>query len=144
MKADQEKAAFEQAIAENPYDDVTRKVFADWLEEHGFDDEAVLQREWTVEKHKDAVAFMERYADLLSEAPYEDESDNRSYEVTAAEVLAAAHGCLDGSGYGIGLGFDTPDEVWEYREAFWQHFMVLTGRPVPEGRRGDTFVSCAC
>src|SRR5262249_51543453 len=39
-----EKKAFEDAILADRYDGDTRQVFADWLEENGYDDEAVIQR----------------------------------------------------------------------------------------------------
>lgn len=47
-----EKSVFEKAIQEDRYDEATRRVFGDWLEEHGFDDEAKVQREWTREKQE--------------------------------------------------------------------------------------------
>jgi uncharacterized protein (TIGR02996 family) len=143
MRKRDEKAAFEQAIEENPYDATTRKVFADWLEENGFDDEAVIQREWTPEKMHAAEAFMDDYAAQLSEDPDEEELKSRIFD--REELLEIAHMCLDGEKYaGIGLGFQTPDIVWEKRREFWEHFMVLTGRPVPDDKREATFVSCAC
>lgn len=42
-----EREAFEKALESNKYDWDTRKVFCDWLEENGFDDEAAEHRLWT-------------------------------------------------------------------------------------------------
>jgi len=39
-----EREAFEQAIAANPADDTVRLVYADWLDEHGFANDACEQR----------------------------------------------------------------------------------------------------
>lgn len=128
MKADDEKAAFEEAIAENPYDETTRKVFADWLEEHGDDDEAILQREWTAEKHAAAEAFLDDYASQC--------------DLSRDELLEIAQTYL-AQGLGHTLGFDTPDIVWR-SEDFWTHFMVVTCQPVPDEQRADVFLRCAC
>ena len=39
-----EEAGFLEAIAANPQDGTHRVVYADWLEEHSFEDEAFVQR----------------------------------------------------------------------------------------------------
>lgn len=44
-----EREAFEAAIRDDPYDGVTRKVFADWLDEHDEPEAADWQRSWTPE-----------------------------------------------------------------------------------------------
>ncbi len=49
---DEERQAFLDAIAADRYDQTTRLVFADWLNEHGLDDEAEVQRQWTPEKQR--------------------------------------------------------------------------------------------
>lgn len=41
-----ERDAFVQALAQNEDDEVTRLVFADWLEEHGEEEEAQRMRKW--------------------------------------------------------------------------------------------------
>lgn len=55
------RAAFEAALKENPYDATTHFVFADWLEENGFDDEAAWQRSWTRER-QEAEDWLKVYA----------------------------------------------------------------------------------
>lgn len=59
-----DRLRFEEAIAENPYDRATRLVYADWLEEHGHDDEALVQREWTKE-WQDAKGYLENLASKI-------------------------------------------------------------------------------
>jgi uncharacterized protein (TIGR02996 family) len=135
MRKKDEKAAFEKAIEEDPYDGTTHKVFADWLEEHGFDDEALLQREWTPEKMRAAEKWMKEYAAACSEPDY--------YELTVEKLIDGAHRYLD-TGAGLCIGIDTPDVVYDSSEDFWVHFMVLTGRPVPSEKRGEVFIHCAC
>lgn len=161
MTAEEEKVAFLQAIKDDPYDATTRRVYADWLEDHGFDDEARVQREWTPEKHKEAEAFVARWAKLLSGREYEEDDElvdewiaeegHRQY--TPEEVLAVAARHLGKSldGYAgadrdwIGLRFDTPDEITSARQRklFWRHFQTLTGTPVEDGF-DSRFVSCGC
>ncbi len=43
---------FVDAIKKNPYDMTTRKILADYLEEKGYDDDALMHRNWTEEKQK--------------------------------------------------------------------------------------------
>jgi uncharacterized protein (TIGR02996 family) len=132
-REEKEKAAFEEAIAENPYDEATRKVFADWLEDHGFDDEAVLQREWAPENMRAAEQWLKELADACSVGS----------ELTVEDLIAAAHAYLD-SGADLCLSVDTPRVMLNHPEQFWGVFMVLTGRPVPSEERSAKFITCAC
>jgi uncharacterized protein (TIGR02996 family) len=145
----QEKAAFEAAIKADRYDQATRRVFADWLEEHGLDDEAAVQRSWTPRKQQ-AEDYLRDFAAELSLDPHGDEDDEEERvtydEVTYEELLRVAHAFLDGDPNAhISLGFDTPDRVWEEAEKFWEEFEIATGRKVDDGHRGQELpVSCAC
>jgi uncharacterized protein (TIGR02996 family) len=125
---EKEKKAFEDAIRADRYDGVTRKVFADWLEENGYDDEAVVQRSWTPEK--------QRAEDWLREYGAECEM---YYE----ELIEVANNFLD-KGHGYTLSFDTPDIVFSGAEDFWDHFALATGRKDAEAHRGEVFFRCAC
>lgn len=129
MRTDDEKAAFETAIAENPYDGVTRKVFADWLEEHGFDDAAVLQREWTAEKMRAAEKYVRDFAEACGISQEELLTEAERFLDDGEEVLVGAEG--------VGMAYSSYPE-------FWEHFMILTGRPVPSEQRQAEFISCAC
>jgi len=129
MKPDSVKAEFLAAIKADRFDAATRKVFADWLEDHGEDDEAVIQREWTAENQRAAEQYLREYADEC--------------EITSGELIEAGHAYLD-DGDCLGIGTMTPDVAMGSQEEFWGHFMVVTGRPVPAGKREDCFVHCAC
>ena len=37
---------FLQTIAKSPYDEAPKKIYADWLDENGYHDEAALYRNW--------------------------------------------------------------------------------------------------
>lgn len=134
------RKAFYEHLKDDPKDVTTRRVFADWLEEEGHDEEARLQREWSLERYEEAEAFMKDYAEMLSG---EDDSGGGYRRITVGRVLEAAADRLAGGFDGIGLRFDTPDEVYSRAEEFWKHYAVLTGTYVEEGR-SDTFVSCGC
>jgi uncharacterized protein (TIGR02996 family) len=123
-----EKKAFEDALRADRYDGVTRKVFADWLEENGYDDEAVLQRSWTPEKQQ-AEDWLVEYA--------------RECEMSYEELIEAANDYLD-TGEAYCLPFDTPDIVYSGADEFWERFSLATGRGVSEDHRGETFFRCAC
>jgi uncharacterized protein (TIGR02996 family) len=125
---EKEKKAFEDVISADRYDGVTRKVFADWLEENGYDDEAVIQRSWTPEKQQ-AEDWLVEYA--------------KECEMSYDELIEAANKYLD-TGDIHCLGFDTPDIVYDGSEEFWEHFSTATGRSVSEDHRGETFIRCAC
>jgi uncharacterized protein (TIGR02996 family) len=141
MRKKDEKAAFEKAIEEDPFDGTTRKVFADWLEEHGFDDEALLQREWTPKKMRAAEKWLKKFAAECSDEEDENaEEEEGCFTLSYEALIQAGHKYLD-TGVCLWLGIDPPNEEMEQ---FWQHFMVVTGRPVPSEKREDCFIRCAC
>ncbi len=151
-----EKESFELAIKKDRYDQETRLVYADWLEEHGEDDEALIQRKWTPEYQR-SEDYLRNYAARINykEAygPYRDddeiseeekrEGDNYHTVVTYEQLLEGAEEYLEGAESSIYLNFDTPDFIYEEREEFWKHFAVVTGRDVEEHERG-TFFRCGC
>ena len=142
------KVAFWEKIKEDLYNAHWHYMFADWLEENGFDDEAELQRQWTVEKQKAAEAFMDGYAAECSRGRESDEDyaagTPPTGRMTRDKLLQIAHRFLiNGSWYTL-IGQDTPEIVYDRREEFWQHFMVLTGRPVPSNKREEQFIGCSC
>jgi uncharacterized protein (TIGR02996 family) len=124
-----QKKAFLAALEEDWRDEATHKAFADWLDENDEPEEADIHRQWTPQKQRAAERWLGRYA---SEC-----------EMSYADLIEAAEGWLD-RGDWVTLPFDTPDVVYGNAETFWQHFQVVTGRVVPEEKRGDSFISCAC
>ncbi len=53
------KAEFDKTLLADKYDQTTRLIYADWLEERGYDDEAVWQRSWTPEWQGSEDYFIE-------------------------------------------------------------------------------------
>src|SRR5262245_23624852 len=73
-----EKQAFEEAIRENPRDFSIRYIFADWLEEHGYDEEAERQRRYETSWH-----WLREFAkDHHAYGPYHDWEKERADGVT--------------------------------------------------------------
>jgi uncharacterized protein (TIGR02996 family) len=132
MTRNQEKAAFEAAIKDNRYDQATRLVYADWLDENGFDEEAGRQRAWTPE--------WQAAVDHLTEV-------GKALELDYEETLQAALEFLTiGRRHVLDFeppGFDTVSE----REAFWNAVWTITGRR-PQDHNGWPWLSrpfsCAC
>lgn len=58
------RKAFEDAIKENPHDSSPRLIFADWLEENGFDDESQEQRRRSTKEWMDADKWMHEFASM--------------------------------------------------------------------------------
>lgn len=130
------KEEFLKQIKENPRDLLLRKAFADWLDEFGDDsdaDEAVVQREWTVEK-QDAI-------ELLEEVAAECEIDVPTL-IEAAKTYAE-------TGERYCLNTDTPDSVYDKNVEIWKAISLLTGRSFA-GHEEDNFIEegnffrCAC
>jgi uncharacterized protein (TIGR02996 family) len=104
MSQDPDKEAFEEAILANRYDRPTRLLFSDWLEEHGYVDEAVIQRSWTPEK--------QQAEDWLAEHA-------RTHGWTYVELISSAIQYLDGR-----ISLDL--EFCAGRD-FWSQFSIATG-----------------
>ena len=132
MRSDPEERAFLEALEDNVYDEATRKVYADWLDEHDRPEEADFQRRWSAEKYDAAWEFMEAFA---SEC-----------ETDAQELVDGARDFLD-TGEWYCLGVDSPDCVYSRQSMsrFWEHFHTLTGRRHPgDDEKGLRFIRCAC
>ncbi len=141
-----EREAFEAAIKKDRYDQTTRLVFADWLEEHGFDDEAVVQRKWTPKYQKSEDWLMEYAKDIAATdyykgvGYYEYRSEIRTFSYEYLLVLAAEH--LESGEETALIGLNGPDSR-ETMEEFWKHYRVVTGADVKEGY-AITFFACDC
>lgn len=133
MSHDEMKQAFLLRIKKEPENDVHRYVFADWLEENGFDDEALLQREWTVEKYTEALAYLEEYA--------------IETEMLVEQLLAEATNYLQTKKYAY-LPFDTPEIAGKDQTKFWECYQTVTGIPVSlqytEDERMFSWFRCSC
>ncbi len=124
---------FVRAIDDDPYDEVTRRVFADWLEERGYDDEAAIQRSWTAQAHQEATDVVR---DWCGSNLYDEDEDG-----VVGKLFGWMTRYLDGVSYYAsvyGSAPDTPD--WDV----WRAYMLLTGRPVADDEWGDFYISCSC
>ena len=93
---DPDEQAFHAAMAASPMDEAPRKVFADWLDERGRDDEATYWRKWTWEVAK-AEGWLREFARLA--------------DMTYERVIMAAVKMRDtGERTGTGMRF-TPGDV---------------------------------
>lgn len=130
-----ERAAFVQAIEENPYDEVTRKVFADWLDDHDEPEEADRQRTWTAKQYDESKKWLEEFAECVG--------------LKYSEVIAAG---IEGF-YCTGENYDPQDELDARNgvKEFWKHWSVAVDRLIdPKLHHGnpfypeDEFDNCSC
>ena len=123
---------FESMIEANRYDQTTRLIFADWLDENDFPEEAAEQRAWTPEKQRAEDYFRE---------------------------FAERAGLGYGKAMGIVAEYVEDGTVWVEHDSedarnafydcdikvFWEHYQTLTGSAEPggDGWWGTPF-SCSC
>lgn len=143
-----EQQAFLDAIREDPADAATRYAYADWLDEHGFDDEAAFARRWTPERHAEAGAWLERFINVYADK-YDSEDDGPLPRPTVGQLLDAARAYLkDGSKTcfhsGQGFGFCDAMATDYERQLFWKHYSTYDGVPVDADvmETGELFSCC--
>ena len=129
MKDLRDKAVFEQRIAADRYNETLHRVFADWLEERGYDDEAATQRAWTQEK-QEAEDYFEDFA----------KKHRINYLRLIADINRNIH-----NGH-VCFSFDTP-EIFQQQASrllFLRHWKNLTGSKISKDKLARTIFSCAC
>lgn len=143
------RASFEAILKANRWDAVTHRVYADWLEERGLDDEAAKQRVWTHEWQRSwdaAEARLTKFADDITEDGSDPLDDVKS--VTLEMVVDAgkrAHGnreysCLSGMGFAAeGMMEDS-----KTRKEFWDAWSIYTGIEVDDEMRDFEVFRCSC
>ena len=137
MDPEREREAFLAALKEDRYDRTTHLVFADWLEDHGMDDEALVQRTWTRER-QEAEDWLRAFGDRHG-ISYED--------VVGAGHSASRDGIAewDYDAYVQQDSESARDDMYGGgREKFWRHWQTLTGVSMSEEKRERTPFSCSC
>jgi len=145
-RADEKRAAFLKALAEDRYDTTTRLVYADWLDEQCRDSESQEQRRLATPEWCAADRWLREYAKKLN--PY----DLRRYDYQKREYVEVPDGAeaafqrliqglqeLELSAYGSGLhGLYELDDADELRE----QAAVWLGKQIAEW--GEFTFSCSC
>jgi uncharacterized protein (TIGR02996 family) len=121
------REAFEKEIKADPYKLDNHLIFADWLSEHGHDEEAEIHRRWTLERYLEAENFLVGYAKEL--------------RISMEALIHGVESYLLG-GEGVGIDFSTPELVYDMDKEFWEHYGVFTDQNY--SGRDDVFVSCSC
>lgn len=140
-----QRQEFERAIQNNPYDLITRKIFADWLDEFGDGSDADLaaeQRNWT-RKKQDAIVWLTEFVDYLTQESADYDTGELTVKISYDKLMAAAQESITGYSYGITLLFNTPDRVYSDNEKFWEMFELATDQKVDD-RHKNAFIGCAC
>ena len=131
-----EQQYFLKALEANEDDEATRLVYADWLEENGFDEEAQRQRKWP-----EAKLWMLEFTRSINHNNQDE--DPHTYEY----VMEQGHSIVNGENahFGTDAGADYFREGLHNKKEFFKYWSILTGEPVPSDQLlEDTWVRCAC
>lgn len=133
---------FEKTLNEDPYDKTSRLIYADWLSENGFDDEAEFHRTWT-EDWQDAKEWFDDFArehdvplgDILSTAQmfYNAEKDGERYEWWHLVYTQDGHESLRD------FMFES-----ENRVDFWKNYCTFARVEMVDGLIEVQPFSCSC
>ncbi len=119
--------AFIKALEAEPNDTETRKVFADWLEEHDEPEEADRQRQMTTveyQERKEAEEWLRQFCG--------------KYGADYDELLEA---CSSQGGYCFG---DDDGPYATRKSSFWDNIEIVLNRSFDEDHRENTPFRCAC
>lgn len=142
-----DRQAFEAAIAAAPDDEAPRKIFADWLDENGFEDEATYQRRWTVEVRKAEEWFKQ----LASQHTHGYSRGGATVYVTASQLVEAGREWIRRGCFERVFTQEGDDTLQDFmfdessRKEFWSNWELVTGETVPDGTAEDGYIfRCAC
>jgi hypothetical protein len=118
----------------------THRAFSDWLEEHGFDDEAQVQRRWTPDRQH-AEDRLRDLAQICGFNYYDwDEEGNESgEEITYEQMIQTGYNYLERGDYFTQIGSETARDVvqGEVAEQFWKDWSTVTGVDLPATDKHD-------
>lgn len=130
------KENFESAIAQNPYDSSIRLVYADWLEEHGYDDEAMEQRRMSTSEWIEAHKWMTDFADRCGSEPLRwnhGSGITGPHKLTYEDVLQNGTDYVSVGGSDFFPAFETPEADLLMEDdgivgRYWECWEILTNR----------------
>ncbi len=132
--------AFLRAIQKDRYDEDTRRIFADYLDEEGLYDEAEKQRKWTKE-WQESYDWMEWFTrDVVTESDARIASIEEVLQAGRHYVDAKKTSCLSG------LGFSAENAMMDEttREQFWKCWEILEGRSCEDAVKLNGPFVCGC
>jgi len=143
------REAFESVLRTNRYDWETRKVYSDWLEENGFDDEAAEQRLWTPDWQKSMDWMTECAAkirmpveELINHGRDWVENHNGVYGADFVKHVIREKDEETGEEWDDG-GNEARDIMSGLYPEFWRHFEIVT-RTTVDDRKKESFFTCSC
>lgn len=145
-----DRETFERLLRENPDDPQIPAVFADWLldqDEYEYEDR---MRKWPAARawmEKFAQNFRTRYGDETGSTIAELLDIGRSVELASDGSGDTWFRAYSGNNESIGDVFrGTEPDGRSTAAAFWEHWQVLTGEPLPAGvtPEAEVFFKCAC
>lgn len=161
---EQQHKAFLDLLEKNEDDLTTRQIYADWLEEWGYCEEAERQRLWP-ESKRWLVEFCEQckqdiHAQWREWYPTDEEyaerlGYNEDEPLGYQELIEIANDAYreakkengELSDF-ISMWFGGDETMMEYvraeRETFWKHWSIITGNPLPDDGSVGFYFRCAC
>ncbi len=132
-----QREAFLKALEANKYDEAMHRVYADYCDENGLDEEAQFHREWT-KQWQEAYDYMELFGKEIAE----DED-----LPTVAELLDIGKRFIEkGERSQVGwMGFSATNHTLEegVLEKFWNSWHILMKLEMEEGfGNRDPFMCC--
>lgn len=129
-----EREGFEKAIHQNFYDEVNRKVFADWLDDHDEPELADHHRNWSAVRYHHALVWMKNFAEEYNLSFEEAVEAGRTY-IKTGEFFERFNE----------YGNTTPLNEGDNLENYWDAWSMLNDTIAPENMRKSIFTFyCSC
>lgn len=147
------------AIEAAPDDDLPKLVYADWLDEHGEEDEATRWRQYGAARRwlQEIAAENDRHIASVKEEWGPDEYSesyypNLNYETLIQRGVEAIReyeydsdeGRKWGSYFSCGANQHMQDYLMNAGNEFWEVVSILSGVPLPKGFIETAGFTCSC